>query len=411
MSVTGWRQSFQQGIGTRIEVLGELYPRTYLLLIFVFAVTGYACLLLFPLLFLTSVAGLYQSLTHFPVVAWFQLLAWTVVAGYCGLVSYRIFQFRPSLPAGVVLDSKQAPDLFQLVADTAEHYACPGIDRIVMTGAYQLDIVCTPRGALPLASTHTLLVGMPLMQCLSTTRFSCLLARRLGQFSKRSNPLLNWLFGLREIWPRYQVQAVDDNFYFLPVRFAFSLYAPLYATVSTVAARLDELEADSYAMELFSDEEVLDAITTDTVYRLFLREKYWPAIRKLRAKDAAAVTRSHAGMATVLHAGVQGHNIAQWIDQAVSVEQQWDDPWPLLARRVENIGHAHAHMDAHLTESAAEGYLALPGEEIEAALGNRQLPEYSGTRSWPEQIAGLQRGAQSIIHNLLHRCKNIPHLN
>jgi len=374
MSDSGWQQSALQGIGKRIEVLSELYPRTYLLLTTVFAVTGYACLLVFPLLVLASMAGMYQSLAHSSGIAWLPLLVWLLMAGFCGLVSYRIIQFRPCLPAGVVLDREQAPDLFQMVDDTAEYYACGDIDRIVITGAYRLDIVSTPRQALPLASTHSLVIGLPLMQCLSTTRFNCLLARRLGQLSKRTNPLVNWLCTLRDIWPRYQVPAGETDVGFLPVHQVFSLYAPLYKTVSTGAARLDELQADSYAMELFSDEEVQDAITTDTIYRLFLQEKYWPAIRKLGALDTAAITRSHAGMVTVLHAGLKAHTVEQWVDKAMAMEQLWDDPWPLLARRLENIGHVHARMDVHMSESAAEDYLAILHSDLEASLEDMSLP-------------------------------------
>lgn len=408
MSEPGWKQLILQGIGIRIEVMAELYPRSYLLFATVFALTGYAGLLLFPLLVLASMGGMYQALIHTAGIAWLQLLAWTLMAGFCGLVSYRIIQFRPFLPGGVVLDRGQAPDLFQLVEDTAGHYACPGIDRIVMTGAYQLDIVSTPRKGLPLSSTHSLVIGLPLMKCLSPTRFSCLLARRLGQFSKRTNPLLNWLYELRGIWPRYQVPVVEAAPGYLPLHRIMSIYARLYTIVSTAAARLDELQADSYAMELFGDEEVLDAITADTVYRLFLRERYWPAIRKLDAQDAATITKSHAGMVTVLHAGVQEHNIEQWIEQAMSMEQKWDDPWPLLARRLENIGHESARMDAGMTESAAESYLAT-GSDLETALEQNLRPAYPQVPPWSVQIAGLQRRLQSAMHSLVPGSKKSPH--
>lgn len=398
MSNPGWQQLVLQGIGRWVEVMAELFPRAYLLLTAVFAVTGYVCLLLFPVLVLTSVAGLYQSLTQFPYVSWLQLLAWTIMVGSCGLVSYRIIQFRPLLPAGVVLEREQSFALFQLVKDTAAEYACPAIDRIVITGAYQLDIVKTPCSALPVGSTHSLVIGLPLMQCLSMERFSCLLARRLGQFSKRTNPLLNWLFELREIWPHYRLPDVGTDFGFLPVHGFFSLYAPLYKAVSTPAARLDELQADSYAMDLYCDEEVVDTITTDTVYRLFLREKYLPAIRKLGAQQAAAITKTNTGMMKVLHAGLQADNIGQWIEKAMSMEQPWDDPEPLLARRLYNLGHTHAHMDTHMTESAARDYLGVLRPDLKAALEGMPPPEYPRVPPWSVQIAGLKRKVQSAIH-------------
>jgi membrane protein implicated in regulation of membrane protease activity len=389
-----------QGIGTRIEVMAGLYPRAYLLLTTILALTGFACLALFPLLVVAGVAGIYHALINVPDIAWSQLLVWALVTVFCALVTYRIARFRPTLPAGVLLERKQAPDLFGLVEDTGEQYGRTGVDRIVITGGYQLDIIKTPCTALPVWSTRSLVIGLPLMQSLSSQQFSCLLARRLGQFSKRSNLLLNWLFELRDIWPGYRTADVRTDPGFLPVHLLFSVYAPLYRVVSTAAARFDELQADSYAMELCGDEEVLETITTDAVHRLFLREKYWPAIRKLGVRQAAAITRTNSGIITVLRAGLQEGKIEEWIGKAMSMEQQWNDLNPLLTQRLDNIGHAHARMQAHAGESAAEDYLPASGHPIKAALENIPSSGYSQAQPWSVRMAGLKRRLQSVIHSL-----------
>jgi len=409
MSDHGWQHSILQGIGKRVEVLAELHPLPYLLFITVFALLGYACLLLFPVLALAGLNGVYHALFAPPGVAWLSLLAWLLLAGTCGLVSYRLFQFRHLLPAGVVLDRSQAPALFQLVEDTGAHYGGPAIDRIVITREYQLDIVNTPFLALPVWSTRSLVVGLPLLRCLSMTRFQCSLARRLGQNSRRNNLLLNWLYALRSVWPQYREPAPGTDLAYLPVRAVFSVYAPLYTVLSTAAVRLDELQADSYAMELFSDEDVLDAVTTDAVYRLFLRERFWPAIRKLREQDAAVVTNARARIPTVLNAGLQAGNIVQWIEQTMEAEQQWDDPWPSLVRRIENIGHAQACMATDMIEPAAAGYLDTSRAKLEAALENPQPPQSPQVRPWPAKLDGLRRSMQSATHGLLLRLRNMPH--
>jgi hypothetical protein len=409
MSDHGWQYSILQGIGARIEVLAELYPRLYLLFMAVFALLGYACLLLFPLLTLAGLAGVYRTLVAAPGVDWLSLLMWLLVAGSCGLVSYRLFLIRPYLPAGVVLDRSQAPALFQLVEETAAHYSFPAIDCIVITGEYQLDIVNTPVTALPPGSMRSLLVGLPLLQCLSTTRFQCALARRLGQHSRRTNRLLNWLYTLRSTWPRYREPAPGIDPAYLPLRVLFSVYAALYTVLSTAAARLDELQADSYAMELFSDEDVLDAITADAVYRLFLRERYWPVIRRLHEQDATVLTNAPARMATVLNAGLQAGNVVHWIEQAMAAEQQWDDPWPLLVRRLENIGHAQACMSTDSSEPPAAGYLATIRPKLEAALADLSPPKSLQVQPLPARLDGLRRRVQSATHGLLRRLKNVPY--
>jgi membrane protein implicated in regulation of membrane protease activity len=400
MSDRGWKQSLLQGIGNRIEVMAELYPRAYLSLTTFLALTGFACLAMFPLLVLAGVAGMYRALVNAPGIAWSLLLAWALVAVFCGLVTYRIIRFRPRLPAGVALERGQAPDLFGLVEDTAEQYGRMGVDRILITGGYQLDLIKTPRTALPAWSSCSLVIGLPLMQCLSSEQFGCQLVRRLGQFSKRTNPLLNWLFELRDIWPRYRSADAWADPAFLPVHLLFSVFAPVYTAVSTPAARLDELQADRYAVELCGDEEVLETITTDAVNRLFLHERYWPAIRKLGARKAAVITKTNTGIVRVLYAGLQDGNIEEWTVKAMSMEQQWNDPRPLLAQRLDNIGHVHARMQARTGESAAEDYLPASGQPLRAALDKVMPPPRPELQPWPVRMAGLKRRLQSAIHSL-----------
>jgi len=409
MSAAGWHQSILAGIGARAGITAELHPRIYLLLLTLLALTGYSILLLFPALLLAALAGMYGALTAAPGIAWLQLLLCTVLAVLGGRVSYSLLRYRPSPPAGVVLERKEAPALFRLVEETAAHYDGPVIRHIVVTGEYRLDIVTHPRQALPLWPMHSLVVGLPLLQCLSTTRFECLLARRLGQFSRRANPLLNRLYALRSLWPCYAApDAVADRGY-LPLRWSFSLFAPLYTAISTGAARLDELQADSYAMELFDDTEVLDAITADTVYRLFLRERYWPAVRKLAELDPAAVSGSHSGMLTVLQAGLTADNLEQWLTRAMTVELPWDEPWPSLARRVDNIGHAGARMEPHPMESAEDAYLEVTGRDLGAKLDAQPRPQPPMALPPPQWLAGLQRWVQSMLQGLLQRRKGALH--
>ena len=150
------------------------------------------------------------------------------------------------------------------------------------------------------------------------------------------------------------------------------------------------------------DEEVLDTITTDTVYRLFLLEKYWPAIRKLGVQDTAAITRSNSGMVTVLRIGLQDGNIGQWIEKAMSMEQQWDDPWPLLPQRLDNVGHVHASIDTHMVESAAEDYLAAISQDLKAALEDIPPP-----RKFTREYKG-EDGSVEVCHYDLDYFANGP---
>jgi len=359
--VTAWRQSIAVVLARRCQLLADARPRGYLLCAGATALAGYLYLLMFPWLVLAGCRGIYAATSSAQGMAWIPLVIWLAVAACAGLTSYRLYRFRPALPAGSELDAATYPALWQLVAEQTRHYRSTGIDRIVLSGDFALEVRKTPRFALPLWSTTTLVVGLPLLQSLSESHFQCLLARRLGQFSKRYNWLENWLNQLREIWPQYCDHALEGGPGYQPVAWFFTVYAPFYRLLTAPAAQFDELAADRYAMELFTDEEVLDAIVTHAVCRRYLADKYWPVVRKYAAKNGRVLDRLHAGMAAVLRAGLQADTVHHWLTKTLSADDQPGDSVPALARRIDNIGFGKAGMGALAAGTAAGVYLGAAG--------------------------------------------------
>lgn len=123
------------------------------------------------------------------------------------------------------------------------------------------------------------------------------------------------------------------------------------------AARLDELSADNYAMELFSDEDVLDTITAMMVCHRYLTDEYWPVMRKIMSREEEVFEDLHSGMASVLRKMLKSAKVTRWLAKTVSAEARWDNDVPSLAIRAENIGHTQARMSIADTESAAGVYL------------------------------------------------------
>ena len=352
--VTDWRKSFLHGVCEFSASYAGAFPRGYLLTAVVVASAGYLYLLLFPCMVLASASGIYGAIAG-EEMTWLHAITWLVVGALSALISYRLYRFRPALPTGKRLDRESCPELFKLITDLASHYRGIRIDRVVLSGDFGVDIIRTPHRAVPVMSTYTLLIGKPLLQTLSNRHFQCMLARRLGQFSMKYNRLGNWLYQLRDIWPLYCQQPQLHGIGFQAVAWYFSLYAPVYRAVTVPAAHQDELAADSYAMELFSDEEVLDMITTHMVCRLYLREKYWPVIRKY-ASVGQTLDKMHSGMAAVLRGGLQASTVNYWTEKTLAAKSSCDDDVPSLASRIDNIGFWNGQMGALTTVTAAGIY-------------------------------------------------------
>ena len=376
MPDTEWKNSILRVIGTQCQSLAKSHPRAYLLVAATFALVGYVYLLWFPWLIYKSGFGIYAILFKSQDLVWSHALVWLTVGALSILISYRIFWFRPALPSGVVLKKDIAPSLFQLVADQARHYGTK-VDRIVLSGKFELDIMKTPRYGLPVWSSNTLVIGLPLIQCLSEPRFQCALARRLGQFSKRHNWLENWLYQLRTIWPQYCQRTQVIELGYQPVRWFFLLYTPVYDVITVPVAHLDELAADNYAMELFNDEEVLDTIASQMVCYKYLADCYWPVMRKMAASKKESVNDWHSAIASVLRNILQGDKVAHWLAKTLSAEARWNDARPSMLRRLENIGHTQARMSTITSVSAASVYLGPAFDNFPADLERQNGHEKS----------------------------------
>ena len=235
------------------------------------------------------------------------------------------------------------------------------LNRIVVTSDFELDIVKSPRWSIPIWSSTTLIIGIPILQCFSVTRFQCALARRIGQYSRRRKWNGNLLYQLCDIWPLYSENSDRFSFGYQPIRWFYSLYAPIYRIISVPVARTDELAADTCAMELFSDDDVLDLITLQMACNRYLEDECLPAMQKMQASHSMTADGIASGTVSLVCKLIHSERMVRWVTKAGSAESRLDDTLPGLAIRVQNIGHTQPRMHVNKPESAASIYLAGAG--------------------------------------------------
>ncbi len=351
-----------------IESLIHKFPRCYLGFVTLIAIIGYAFVLLFPILVVAGIPYIYLALTASDVINWQYALIWSVIVLFACLISYRSTQIKPVPPAGLSLTEDKAPELFKLVHQLHNHYRRPIIHRLVITGNYQLDIIKTPRWALPVWSINTMVIGLPVLQGLTPKQFECMVARRVGQFSKRENPLTNWLYQLRPIWQQYRhIYAKQKRFGSEIMKWFFAVYAPFYMAISVYAARRDELNADSYAMELFNDEDVREMVTADAVCRWYLHNQYWPAVYKIASVETKSLPTPHTKMAAAVHANLKSSRLDILVNKVFNQKPARKNAMPSLRQRIKNIGHEQPGM-YDTTENAAIYYLGTSMQGVVSVI-------------------------------------------
>jgi hypothetical protein len=311
----------------------------YIILAIVAALIGYGFILLFPFLAVTGLVKAFDGATTV-VIDWAAVSIWLAVSLLSMFISYRCIQVRFTEPKGVKLTPEKAPELFNLIQQKRQHFRRPKIDAVVITDNYELNINKTPKWPLPVWSRNILVIGLPVMQCHSPESFSCLLTRRIGQFSKRNNTVTNWIYQLRSIWQQYLVAYRDQQLFGTePLTWFFAVYTPFYKVASAVPSQHDDLKADSYAMELFNDEIVRETITTDSVYQTYLQQQYWPAISKVADIKKNVSLAPYKQLETTVRMYFTDKKINAAVKAEVAHEQSWRDETASLIRRLNNIGH------------------------------------------------------------------------
>lgn len=334
------------------------YPRLYLAVVSLLALVGYVYVLAFPLVTLISLANILQAVASGIADNWHQILTWTSMLILSGIVTYRAARLKIAPPTGLTLSEDKAPELFGQVRVLHARYKRPDIPRIVITPRYEVDIIKTPRWVLPIWSSNTIVViGLPVLQSLSPQQLDCMVARRIGQFSKRDNLLTNWLYQLRQAWQQIRTATAKNKATGIePLRWFFALYTPLYSGVSAYAAILDELHADYYAMQLYNDQEVLDMVTSDALCRWYLEKRYWPAVYKISAAGKV-LPAPHSKMASAIRTNLKGDKLLILIREMLQHQPRWNEPLPSFKSRIKSIGHDKPRVLDFSGETAGTHYL------------------------------------------------------
>jgi len=342
----------------KIENIIAKYHRTYLGLVCLFALLGYAFVLLFPVMIIVSASHIIEIIFAEEAIDVQLISIWTAVLLISTQLSYRVITTRPVPAVGFTMPEAKIPRVYELVEKLQSHFKRPTIHRIIITANYELDIVKAPQWMLPIWSKNTLIIGLPLMMCLSPKQFEHMVARRIGQFSKQQNPVTNWLYQLRGIWGQYtytydKQKSPESKL----LKWFFMTYDSLYKSVSLYAARTDELYADTYAMEMYMHDDIREMITADAVCRWYLNKKFWPAIDKVASVKTDVALNPFRKLSTVIKGNLNAENISGLKRLAFKEVPGRGDPVPSLRSRLQNIGHETPEMFENKGENAAEYFL------------------------------------------------------
>src|SRR5205823_3876738 len=182
----------------RMERFAVRAPGAYRSWVLALAVFGYTLVLALVIVLLLLLALLAFGLRD---AAWLSVKLGLVV-GALGLVVLRWLWVRLEPPTGEPLTRQEAPTFFARLDRLVARLHTPRVHQVLVTEDFNAAVMQLPRLGIFGWYRSYLLIGLPLMQCLSGPQFEAVLAHELGHLSRGHARLGNWIYRLRRVWMR-----------------------------------------------------------------------------------------------------------------------------------------------------------------------------------------------------------------
>lgn len=339
--------------------LKEKFPRLSFSISLSIAIFGILFLLMFPYLLFTLPFDLYETVINAKELKdWIDAVLLLTAIVLSGGFSWAIYKLKFSVPTGLDVTAEKFPHLFKLIEESREEFGKPKIDRIILRDKYDLRVIKTPRSGMPFLNTRTLVIGLPVLQTMSPLYFRALLTRRIGQLSTEHTPITTRLYFLNDIWMQFNLSCKHSkNIFTKTLGYFFRMYSPLYLVLLKPLLQEEELEADSYGMDLINDRDMVECLVYEEVVTNFLNNKFWPKIYHLAKRSKTPEFLPYSQMTKVVKAGITDDEISETIQAALKLGINNPDPMPSLISRLNHLGHSKPLPPKRLNTTAADYYL------------------------------------------------------
>jgi hypothetical protein len=345
-----------------LEWSGSLLPAlrqpAYLAGMALLAGLGYAAFLAAPL------AGLYALTTLPRLIAdglsghgWNPALVDGAIAAAAVGFTVYLLRFQLRVDGTHPLSATETPALFTAIDALRKHQHSAAITGVMLNDTFAIDLVSLPRRALPVGRQSHLLLGLPLLMCLSPLHFRIALDRRLNRPRPLRAQLVRWLTQQRHVWTWYRASFRGHRDPLaLTVRLWLLCYEPLFRRLVAGAARLDELDSDRELADHTSSEDIADTIAATVTGECFLRERFWPDVFRLAAMQADPPA-PYQTLERALHQTFTRDDARDWLDEAMRAETDRWSMTPALEARLSNIGYRKIWPQRPPEVSAAREFL------------------------------------------------------
>jgi Zn-dependent protease with chaperone function len=346
------------------ERLAERDPRGYRLRVFLLATLGFAFIA--TILLLSAGAGVWLI---YDIVANHHI-ALVKIALFPTAIAWLLLRslfVRVAPPQGVEITRESAPRLFARIDEARATLMAAPIHRVVVDlGGFNAGVVQVPSlGVLGPPRNH-LVIGLPFLESVTVEEFDFVLGHELGHLSRKQTRFRNWIYRVRQAWPRV-LDAMSNGSRVMSGLFTRFLnwYAPYFNAYTFVLARANEYDADRAGAEVAGSAAAARALTATSVAHDYLEREFWPAFFREAGKHPQAprdpCARSLRALREISPAFIESS-----LRRAHAQRTSLHDTHPCVADRLQALGET-LQPPAIARESAGEVLLGDERERLIAA--------------------------------------------
>jgi Zn-dependent protease with chaperone function len=318
------------------ERLAESHPRAYRIRVFLLATLGFAFI---AVIFLLS-AGvglwlIYEIIVHhqaalakialFPAV-----IAWLLL---------RSLLVRIEPPKGVEITRDAAPRLFARIDDARAKLMAAPIHRVVVDlGGFNVGVAQVPRFGVFGRPRNHLVIGLPFLESVTAEEFDFVLGHELGHLSRKQTRFRNWIYRIRQAWPRI-LEALSGGSRAMSGLFTRFLnwYAPYFNAYTFVLARANEYDADRAGVAFAGSAAAARALVAADVFHDYFDTQFWPAFFRRAGSEPQPPRDPFTQSLTALRR-VSPAMIDASMRRVLARKTSLDDTHPCVVDRLQAIG-------------------------------------------------------------------------
>lgn len=368
------------------------------------ALLGYALPLLFPVVTLGLSVHLVELFMEVGPGALADAGLWIGLLAISATFTVSLWNLRVVEPSGEPVTAQQVPALFDLVGTLRDAFQSSVIHDIRLTDTADVIVQRVPRNGYPLWVRQVLLVGLPAMQCLSPEQFKCLLAACLGSLSVMRADVSGWITQLAGIWRQYQAAVAGQyNPAALLYRVFLAGYLPALTKLARHLAGQHRVSRDHYALEVASDDLVVEMLAGEVVLRRFLAEQYWPTVYRTAEHSATPNFKVFRNLEAVFRRRVSDDQIQAWLREAYVGKWRSDEQDPGLRTRLHEIGHGELSYRQPAGPGAAQSLLGASHQWVIDRCDARWAEEHSGEWLTRHEKSQRQYERLDVLRETLQR--------